>query len=183
MMKTAYLLPCRCGNKLPVETAQSGLPLRCACGNELTVPTLRDMARLEQTQIASEAAPAREKAEWGIRQGLVFLGLATILVCVPPSLFLWYRYPQPPRLVEGFDRINREDLDTYTIEQVWEAWHQLQAGLTIQDEDRRMLVYLQIEKQYKSWVYLVGAAAGAGVLMIVAGLAWPRQRKPRRQPG
>ncbi|MEX0714484.1 MAG: hypothetical protein WD278_19260 [Pirellulales bacterium] len=141
------------------------------------MPTLRDMARLEQAQIASEAAPVRVKAEWGIRQGLIFLGLATILVCVPPSLFLWYSYPQPPRVVEDFDQKNREDLDSYTIEQVWEAWHQLQAGLTIAEEEPGMLQYLHVESVFRNWAYLAAVVAGAGVLLTVAGLAWPRQRK------
>jgi hypothetical protein len=71
-----YLLACpECGSKLAVETGQAGQRLQCACGREIEVPSVRQLRELEP---AGDVGPVQ--APWSARQGLLFLGIAIIVV-------------------------------------------------------------------------------------------------------
>ena len=74
-MEGRYLLPCSCGQEIPVEPRQAGQEIRCDCGASLEVPTMLGMAALEKAP--SEPSHTPPSAPWGIRQGIVLLGTVT----------------------------------------------------------------------------------------------------------
>ncbi len=77
---TLYYLPCSCGKKIEVDAGQAGLSVRCQCGADLTVPTMRGLKQLEPVEAPSEVVAAEtQQANWGARQGVVFLGLVVLL--------------------------------------------------------------------------------------------------------
>ena len=75
-----YLLPCSCGEKIPVEPRQAGQAVQCACGNSVTVPTLLEMAKLERAEAIAVPEAQRHPPLWGISQRLVVLGAVIILL-------------------------------------------------------------------------------------------------------
>jgi hypothetical protein len=58
-----------------VETGQAGQLLRCTCGRDIEVPSVRQLRELETVGDAGPVQPA-----WSFRQGVVFLGIAIIVV-------------------------------------------------------------------------------------------------------
>ncbi|MEX2114129.1 MAG: hypothetical protein WD845_13140 [Pirellulales bacterium] len=94
-----YLLPCSCGQKVPVSIRHAGQMVRCVCGAELEVPALRGLRELEGA--AGATAPARRA--WGDRQRVVF-GLAVAsLVAFAVAGYLALGLPpgpEPPAVVE-----------------------------------------------------------------------------------
>src|SRR5947209_2018237 len=71
IMKTTYLLPCQCGEKLQVDASESGLIMKCGCGASLEVPTMRGLAQLERVTVEESAAPSRG---WGGAQRSMAIG-------------------------------------------------------------------------------------------------------------
>ncbi len=67
-MSVRYLLPCSCGQEVPVETRQAGGTVTCACGQALVAPSLRGLR-----QLPVEESHAVARREWGVRQGAVML--------------------------------------------------------------------------------------------------------------
>ncbi len=93
-----YLLPCSCGQKVPVSVRHAGQMVRCACGAELEVPTLRGLRELES---AAGTTPARRV--WGDRQRVVFaLAVASLVAFAVGGYFSWRLPPgrEPPPTIE-----------------------------------------------------------------------------------
>ena len=61
-MSICYLLPCSCGNSVPVESHQAGGSVNCTCGQSLNVPSLRDLRELP-TKASGKIV--RSKSQWG----------------------------------------------------------------------------------------------------------------------
>lgn len=93
-MSEKYLLPCVCGQMIPVEQRQAGTTVTCTCGKILEVPTIRGFAKLSQVGETKEDLPPI----WGLRQGLVFLGL---VIALPAFAFAIFLYSQLPTLNEN----------------------------------------------------------------------------------
>ena len=68
-MSQQFLLPCTCGQKVRVESAQAGGRVSCRCGQSLTVPTLRGLRELEP---AKDLAPAKAAPGWSPIHGAIF---------------------------------------------------------------------------------------------------------------
>ena len=117
-----YLLPCSCGQKVPVSARHAGQTVRCTCGAELDVPTLRGLRELETA--GSPTVSARRA--WGNRQRVVFLLAVASLVAFAVAGFLALRIPpkiEPPPAIE----INQESPMT----QVFAAYDELKRGLGV----------------------------------------------------
>jgi hypothetical protein len=87
-MKTVYLLPCACGQKLPVDAGQAGTKVPCTCGKLVTVPTFRGLRDLEIEAPASLPAGAPRPKAWSATRGLLFS--AGLLVTVVSMILLAY---------------------------------------------------------------------------------------------
>jgi hypothetical protein len=93
-MTERYLLPCRCGQTVPVERGQAGQTVHCRCGGSLEVPTLLAMARLEpelRQQGESEAGQP-----WGVWQGMAVAGLVVCGIAAALAGYLAWTWPPPP---------------------------------------------------------------------------------------
>jgi len=91
---TSYLLPCSCGQKVPVQPRQAGGVVRCSCGASLEVPTLLEMAALEGAE--PEPGARRPPRPWGVRQGLALLGAVVFLGALVLAIFLLRAQPRSP---------------------------------------------------------------------------------------
>ncbi len=117
-----YLLPCSCGQKVPVSARHAGQTVHCTCGAELDVPTLRGLRELENAK--STTIP--EQRTWGNHQRVVFLLAVASLVAFAIAGFLALRVPpkiEPPPPIEI-------DQDS-PIGLVFAAYDDLKRGLDI----------------------------------------------------
>ena len=74
-------LPCSCGQKVRVETAQAGGQAACGCGKSLTVPTLRAPRQLAVAQPDEATAKGAVRRGWSPLQGALF-SIGLIVTCV-----------------------------------------------------------------------------------------------------
>lgn len=172
-MKTSYLLPCQCGKKIEVDANQSGLAVRCACGAEHTVPALRSLASLERaapSAATGAVAGVSSRSAWGLRQGLIFLGLVVVAGSLLGWLFLWYGMPSPPTLRENYRELNREFIGHLTPETLLAEWDHYRKGLTDPELAQGMDIYLTYEYNYYHSLSIVAIVALAGVVIVVIGL-------------
>jgi hypothetical protein len=71
-----YLLACPgCGSKIAVQAGQAGQRVQCTCGQTPEVPSVRHLRELEQVD---DEGPVH--AVWTSRQGMLFLGVAVLVV-------------------------------------------------------------------------------------------------------
>ncbi len=168
-MKTLYLLPYSCGKKIEVDGGQAGLTARCSCGAEVPVPTMRGLATLERVE--PRALPSqRPRADWGTRQGIIFLGLVIIFAASIGGAYTWYTTPwEKPELVDDFREIDRGLVEKLTLEELWVSWHTYQIPLDERGEEPHMAAFLYLEaeggRKLKIWggvlvFWLVVAALG-----------------------
>jgi hypothetical protein len=78
-MATKYLLPCDCGQLIPIEGSQAGQPLTCSCGQTLVAPGMRAMRELkpQQTEVDPEK---RSEGQWNPIAGTTFVAGAVVAV-------------------------------------------------------------------------------------------------------
>ena len=186
-MKTTYLLPCQCGEKLQVDASESGLVMKCRCGADLEVPNLRGLARLER--VAVEAPPA-SAAAWGGAQRGIAVGAVITLLALAFAVY-WTVKPLPrPRDVFDDSELTRlgmgrnEEPLTRTPAGVVELWRRVEAqGLT--PGDPPLVERYHRERRIQVWWRVAGyIVAGCGLVIVLVSLAfhWSgRSRSPRRQ--
>jgi hypothetical protein len=163
-VKTFFLLPCSCGNKVPIERAQAGEKIRCPCGAELDVPTMQAIGRLDP---APDDAPAEQAASrWGLWQGLVLLGAVIML---PALGWVAYLLMTWPKLV---------DIDALSPAQTLLAWNILRGDVARPGlpGDKQVLDARQMVRRWMTVAVVIGCtgmATVAGSLLLV---------RPRRRP-
>jgi len=166
-----YLLPCTCGQKLPVTEGQSGAQVKCDCGREQEVPRVRELRHLRQVT----ATPA---TNWGWRQALVFAGLTASLIGFVAAFNTWRGIP------------TIEDLDFPQMHQVFQKLRPVQAwrdwdlsaryGLQLPLPEVQDLLRRIGESQLK--LYVAGGLALAGVAVTLIGLWLPALQRRMLQP-
>jgi hypothetical protein len=77
-MANKYLLPCECGQSIPIEPSQAGQLVACSCGNRVEVPSMRDIRRLEQQPTAP--VERRQKRSWTATAGILFVSGAVLVM-------------------------------------------------------------------------------------------------------
>ena len=164
-MSTKYLLPCTCGERLPVDAAQAGQQVRCPCGAELEVPTLLQLKQL--VAVAPLVGARRRPIAWGPRQAVMLLG--AILAVLGISWAAWCLAARP-RFVANrlapWDALN--------------LWERLKAG--IDTPPAAVEDWMENVRQYGNlragagWVVAV-----IGALMLIGALAipGPNRESPR----
>ncbi|MBM4089603.1 MAG: hypothetical protein FJ276_09260 [Planctomycetes bacterium] len=111
-----YLLPCSCGQAIPVTTAQAGETVRCACGAEISVPSYREIRTLEPAD-TGKSASRRPARHWTGRHRRILIGC---LVTAASLAFFGYSYATRPK------RVDVGDLHLLAI---WPYWQELRQGL------------------------------------------------------
>lgn len=170
---TQFLLPCECGRKHPVTTAQAGDQLACECGRTVDVPTLRHLTALERV----EEEKSQAATSWGARQGLVFLGAAIVLLAVVGLVLLQVNEPK-----KIDDPIAVVRIDKMTPAQVWNVWPMLSVGIMRQllPIEAATLAQNKFEiDAWREWRLAAFIAGGIGFAVIAGGLLLPaRRRRP-----
>ena len=159
-----------------MTAAQAGDQLQCECGERLEVPTLRHLASLERLQ---DAAPVREKS-WGLRQALVFLGVATVILAAAGLVALHFTKPQPIR-----EPILRTAVENMTPGELWKTWQVLQQGIHRQLFPGEVAILQHNQIQIQAWAVWEIAAfvvAAIGGLLIVLGISLRPSRRRMRVP-
>ncbi len=126
-MATKYLLPCLCGATQPIDVAQAGQIVRCQCGRSLDVPTMRDIRRLEQMEVADHRpAPT---TDWNRVQGSLFaIGLAVTVIALIIAAFLWINRMQldtTKPVIDDTAQINAAIDDSPPV-MIWSAWQEVE---------------------------------------------------------
>lgn len=171
-MAVKYRLPCACGQSIEVDSSQSGLNVVCACGKQLEVPTHRGLTQLERVDsapatTAGSIASGQASSNWGLRQGLQFLGSVMLIGAVGLLAFVWTRphldpiefvleHAEPARAIQEWGNL-RSGIDT----------HETQIG---QD----LAKYL-INK--RTWLIFAYILAGTGALVFVVSFLAPARPK------
>lgn len=119
-----YLLPCSCGEKTVVSTAQAGDLVRCsACNAVLNVPALREVRALEPA-----GSRARTNRSWEDHHRVAFLLSIVALACLAVAGFLWLRLPEilPQPTASDFQK----DVDASSPIYLFEAYKAMRLGIT-----------------------------------------------------
>ena len=88
---TSFLLPCGCGEDIPVISSQAGGLATCpACGREEPVPRLRDLGKLRVATVEPQPRSSRGWTGWhGLLLAGILLSAATGMLSVsftPPEV-------------------------------------------------------------------------------------------------
>jgi hypothetical protein len=187
-----FLIPCKCGRKLDVSTAQAGERLTCECGEQLDVPTLRGMQSLE---CVAEQAPPYAPRRWTKRMGLVFLGLTLVVLAIGGRIWLERTRPKELMVVQAlvplgakgiaYDTvIDLDQFDQLTPADVWLTWHVatppgVVRGLTkygaMADAAKAQWTQDWRDKSYLDW-----GVGGLGLVLAALGLLIPQRNVRRR---
>jgi hypothetical protein len=178
-MKQAYLLPCKCGQKVEVDTTQAGLTVKCTCGSTLDVPTMRDIVRLECAGVAGSSGAKRGTSNWGPRQGYTLVGALIALIGLSWLGYQLWTMPEDLYVLPSEIRAEVEELSPAELVQQFNA---LRKGL-----DPTELPIIKANRAYREWhrrwTYV---AAGIGVFGIaLASGAWfalGARTAPRERP-
>ncbi len=115
---SAYLLPCACGNSVPVDIGQAGGRVVCSCGTQLDVPTLRQLRHLPRETVGEKGKPA---GSWGSRQGIITASLIVAAALLAWGAWIWWTGP----VIPTFDPATRQcavEEQIKTPAGAWEAW-------------------------------------------------------------
>ena len=95
-MPDQFLLPCSCGNSIPIETTQAGQTIECpACQLQLEVPSYSQIKKLPLEESATEGKRKSQPGEknWGYGQGVLFAtGLAILVIAGILAGVFFYLY-------------------------------------------------------------------------------------------
>jgi hypothetical protein len=153
-----YLLPCSCGQNVPVGVHQAGLSVACACGKQLEVPTRRGITQLE-LQADEGMAPSASSVGWGLRQRVMLLGIVFLV----PALLTWAVL----RATWPSDAIGPMIAAAEPVEAV-EWWQALKHGVDTRDNPASVKFVARIQAYTVMTYVSYGAAAMGGVLILVS---------------
>lgn len=168
-MAKTYLLACaKCDRRLKVTPSQAGDTITCTCGAANEVPAMRAIAKLE----AADEAGDEQRPIWGLRQGLIFLGLV-ILVC--GLVFSGFLYSQRPVLAEAqqnraSDEAIKKDIDQYTLNQLWSLWLHLETYGIVTNDSPQVIAYRRGMQSLRQKIMIGLGVAAVGAAVIVGGL-------------
>ena len=167
-MPTSYLLPCSCGQKVPVDLRQAGEVVECSCGRSLDVPTMLQMAALERAE--PDPGMRRSPRPWGVRQSLSLLGAVIFLGALGAAVFLLSIRPSAPVSTKAEmdpEAIRRQTQTLTPLQSRW-IWQSLQArgpdGRTPQEEARYDEILGRYREACLRWWLSMGVALTFGVV-------------------
>jgi hypothetical protein len=181
-MSTRYLLPCGCGQKVPVGVHQAGLNVTCGCGQVLEVPTRRAVTQLEQEVEASSPAMAGTTVQpgsaavaggaWGLRQRLRFLAMVVLIAAGAGWGFLLITWPT--------DHVGPSIAVANPVEAM-EFWQHLRGGIDVRQNvaSREFLATIEV---YRRWRMVCAGGAAVGLLLVVGSFLAPRPQPAVKRP-
>ena len=167
-MARDYLLPCTCGRTHRISSRQAGSTLTCSCGANLEVPTMREMGRLEP---AAATTAVRHKP-WGLRQGLMFLGLVIAGVGFVAGCYfslIVMPSPQETDVPQGW-------IDALAPAQAWQIWGDFRHGMPRGKPDPLLAHLIGQRDQAERGVHFAWTVIALGGMMAAGGFLVPRTK-------
>jgi hypothetical protein len=98
-MADKYLVPCSCGQSVPVAVNQAGSKVLCSCGSEVSVPPLRKLREFprDTTQVASESR------DWSPREAVATAGLILAIGLAGWGVWQWSTEPVAPDFEQHYE--------------------------------------------------------------------------------
>ncbi len=176
-MSTRFLLPCSCGESIPVSRSQSGLEVTCPqCQQPQRVPTWAKLQALPQLQEESPQRPS-----WGVAQLVVFVGVVVFLFGAAMALWKWISLgPSPMAEMERLYGPLPEDIPPAATLMVWEQIDRegLDPRFPVPSGVSRFESLYGNWLAHRNWIWIWLGVAGVGVLIAAVGLLEaPRQAR------
>ncbi len=170
-MSPTYLLPCHGDSVVEVTTADAGRAIPCPCGKTVTVPTMREIRRLPQKEIAAVA----DGPQWSIAQGVLF-AIGLVVLTASLGITAWWGYKLS--LLETDEFIVPEDhlaawdqqMMDLPAERTLDVWNQLLRHPL--PEDRRPPDF-EVHRSEAESLYLKMGIAGIVAVIGIALAALP----------
>jgi len=179
-MPAQYYLPCACGQKHLVNSAQAGQTLTCACGATLHVPTLRGLAALE---VAPEARP-QPRSAWGPRQGVMLVAAALAVGALLAAA--WLRGQAQPAV--SLTSNEAAAMDNLSPRESWQAWRYLSSqglhlGLDSNGMERAQMAGLwsQVAFGFAGFALVVAVLLALVPLVFAGSAQSPAANRPVRR--
>ncbi len=183
-MSTRFLLPCSCGESIPVTRSQSGLDVTCPqCQRQQRVPKLAQLQTLPQLRDESN------ESSWGTAQLIVFIGLVVFLCGVALAAWKWYSLgPSPMAEMEKLYGPLPENFSPADTLMAWEQINKegLDARFPVPSGAYRFEALYSNWLAHRNWIWIWLGVAAVGLLVALVGLfEVPRQarrgggRRPR----
>jgi hypothetical protein len=165
-----YLLPCACGNQIPVEPKDAGLTVTCSCGAQLKVPNTRGMAALPRVSTGDEAVENSSAAGWGLKNQLLTAGLMSSVFGAGLLAFAFLTNPSDPSR-----ELARREFQNIPLAQLESLWQQYSTKGLEPLESPQMIAYEQLRDEKNRMRWIGGVVAVAGLGLLAASAAVPRQ--------
>lgn len=177
-MRTKYLLPCSCGEKIPVEMSQAGGQVTCGCGQQTTVPSMRELRTLETAEAAEPRSVESARSTWGPRQGLMLAGVLLLVLALIPAGWLYRNMPEKLRVDIPFAVTHQnEQIDQLSIDQAWMFWkHEIVETGLIEYPSAEKQYNEHLRTAYQRWLTFALCFATLGVLLLVGGVLMPQPK-------
>lgn len=163
-----YLLPCSCGQKVPVGVHQAGLTVDCACGQQIEVPTRRGITQLEP--LIDDVGARAAAGGWGLRQRMIFLATVLLVPAVVGINFLQITWPADdigPLIAESGPADARE----------W--WEALKVGIDTRTNPASLEFVARLNA-YRLGMYACYGGVAVGGLLIAAAFLVPNRPPAKR---
>ncbi len=172
-----YLLPCTCGQSIPIEVGQAGQRVTCVCGATLEVPTMRGIRELVPVEEKADAKQASrgDGTAWSPLQGSLFaLGMLLLMIGLVLGAYCGYVVSQidtskPQELTDWENNFDKE-FDKVGADQLYELHKQLmEQGIGPRTPPNYVLMQ-RISKFYVKCAIAAGIGACVGLVLIVGSL-------------
>jgi hypothetical protein len=170
-----YLLPCSCGQKVRVDSAQAGGRATCACGQSLSVPTLRGLRALDEAPADKAAILRAAGRQWSPLQGILFsAGLFVFVVALGFVAYSFWNYVQATPYTRDFTpeistELVRQVDDLSLTEAVDEFYEMRDKGLGQPTAPPWIHVQAFVDQQ-RTRMIAAAIAAAIGLLAVIASL-------------
>ena len=185
-----YLLPCSCGQSIPIDTIQAGQEVRCSCGQEQLAPTLREIRQLPEAEPAMTQLRLRKEA-WSAKRTSIFaigliataLSMGAVVMCQVKINRISSRLPSKDTMKSYEENMNAQIVESLSAEESYEhflRWKE--EGLGEQIARAFEAEHDRIDKlKLINWGFSVVMAIGLLVTLIAA--LWPRRRVEAAESG
>lgn len=172
-MSQQYLLPCPCGQTIPIEISQAGRSVTCAsCGESIEVPTMREIRQLEPVELPADEAPS---GEWTtLRNSLFAGGFAITTIALIFTAICLYKYVTLSKQQQVNENV--DSWDVFYTSVYWDRYIE-GPGLTFYTSEPP---HIKARRESRVWrafsiVAVVVLLAGIGTL----GYAFMQNSAPR----
>jgi hypothetical protein len=177
-MTQQFLLPCECGQSIPVTAAQAGGRATCDCGRQNQVPTLGGLRKLPKANSQGDSAPA---AEWNAVRGTLFV-VGVVLAVVGLAVGAYGSYVRNRINLEAVhqavveeESFHLEEIDRLGIDELYERWKHIR-DLELGRPGGSLSVYAEDLASFYFRTAVGGfVAAAVGILLAASTLIGARK--------